>query len=274
MQTQPLPGIGEAQMNLQDILELDFEYLTSFTNSLERPWGTLFYNVEQPVYFDANHAHVDKINENPGEMIDEVLDFYTSKNLMPRFYIYNLEEQLNLFSALEEKGFKVEELESPVQLWNGQQLKQQCREDVVIERVGDHNFHQALEIECSIEELGGRAVREKSFPEEYSHPAFTHYLLRYKGTACATACIFASNYIARLETVATLRAFRGKGLIGELISFIQKEVKNSGYEKLWVHPINDRVAKVYQRYGFENAGNLKMKHAYYSGRSITEIQNS
>jgi GNAT superfamily N-acetyltransferase len=261
-------------LNLHDILELDFEYLKSFSTLIERPWGALFYNQDQPEYFDANHAHVDKVNENPEEIVEEVIHFYTSKKLVPRFYIYNIEEQQHLFSALESKGFKVEELGSPVQLWNGKQVKKQSRNDVVIERVTDQNFHEALEIECSIEELGGRAVREKSFPAEYNHPAFTHYLLRYKGTACSTACIFAKNHIARLEMVATLKDFRGKGLIGELIHFIQDEVRSQSFEKLWVFPINERVAKVYQRYGFENAGYLKMKHAYYSGRSITEIRDN
>lgn len=40
-----------------------------------------------------------------------------------------------------------------------------------------------------------------------------------------------------MESVATIEKFRGKGLIGELIHFIQSEVMNRGLDNLWVIPI-------------------------------------
>ena len=43
-------------------------------------------------------------------------------------------------------------------------------------------------------------------------------------------------------------------------------------EKLWVHPINERVEKVYARSGFETVLNMQTGHAFLDGKSIKEIQ--
>lgn len=257
---------------MQRVLELDIAYLDTFTNRIDTSWGYLFYDVNQPAYYDANHAQIHKAPENPKAVIEEVTQFYSEKNLTPRFYIYNLEQQTSLIEELYTRTFKFEVLSSPVQLWNGEVSTRQAADSISIELVTEDNFSEALEIECSIKELGGREVREKAFPEEFNHPAFTHYLLRYQGIACSTACLFEHENQARLESVATLKEFRGKGLIGELIYFLQAEIKKRGIETFWVFPINERVEKVYAKYGFDTAEKFKTGHAFLYGKSIKEIQ--
>jgi N-acetylglutamate synthase-like GNAT family acetyltransferase len=152
-------------------------------------------------------------------------------------------------------------------------MEKERNENVKIELVTKDNYSEALHIECSIKELGGKAVREKAFEVEFNHPNFEHYLLRYNGSACSTACIFVSGNQARMESVATLEEYRGKGLIGELIHFIQVEVAKMGLENLWVFPINEKVEKVYQKYGFRTITQLKTGHAFLGGKSIAELRD-
>lgn len=258
--------------NLEEIFNLDFTYLSSFTQCLDREWGIFFYNEQQPDYYDANHAHIDRFVEKPDEVIKEVLSFYQSRGLVPRFYIYNLEVQGELISRLKANHFGYEELISPVQLWDKNIIESRILEEVTIELVTTDNFSEALEIECSIKEFGGRAVREKAFQQEFNNPQFTYYLLRYKGIACATACLFTAGKQARVESVATLEKYRGKGLIGHLIRHIQSEAAKRELANLWVFPINEKIEKIYQKYGFHTVEKLKMGHAFLSGKSIKEIQ--
>lgn len=258
---------------LQKVIELDFAYLDSFTNRIDTSWGCIFYNEEQPSYYDANHAHLHQTPDDPKLVIKEVVSFYQKRNLIPRFYLYDYAQHAQFIEELEKYGFKVEALVGPVQLWNRKISVQRSNRRVSIEKVTDENFREALEIECSIKEFGGRAVREKSFPEEFKHPAFTHYLLRFDGVACATACIFEDEGQAQMESVATLEEFRGQGLIGYLIQHIQLEVQKRGLENLWVFPISERVGKVYQRSGFDTIGEIKTGHAFLGGKGIKEIQN-
>lgn len=257
---------------LKKVVELDIAYLDTFSNRMDRSWGYLLFNEDQPSYYAANHALLHEAPDDPKAVIDEVIQFFSEKRLIPRFFFYDLENQAEFLDELYSHNFKYEELVSPIQLWNGKVLEHHKDDRITIERVTEDNFNDALEIECSIKELGGREVREKAFPAEFKHPAFSHYLLRFEGVPCSTACIFERDHQARMESVATLAEFRGKGLIGELIYFLQAEVANRGCENFWVFPINERVEKVYARYGFETAGKIKTGHAFLSGKSILEIQ--
>ncbi|AZB42175.1 GNAT family N-acetyltransferase [Bacillus sp. FJAT-42376] len=259
-------------MNLQEALTLDFAYLETFTTRKDTPWGSLFLNENEPNYYDANHAHISGECSNPADVADEVIRFYQSRNIIPRFYLYQLQKQQSFITELQTRGFQYEELTNPVQIWTGQ-VETVPSQNVTIEKVNLENFHEALQIQCSIKEFGGTNVIEKIFKKQFNHPSFTHYLLRYDGEACAAACIFEEGKQARIESVATLQAYRGKGLIGELLAFIQKEAMRKNIEKLWVFPINERVEKVYSRYGFKTIASMKTGHAFLGGKSIKEIQS-
>ncbi|MDP5275429.1 GNAT family N-acetyltransferase [Chengkuizengella axinellae] len=256
---------------LQDIFALDYAYLETFTNQIDTTWGSIFYNENQPNYYTANHAHISNECQNPQKVIKDVIDFFNSKNIIPRFYIYNLKVQQDLLSELKSSGFKYEEFISPVQLWNNDVVEIMNKKHVKVEKVTNKNLQEALELECSIKEFGEKETIEKLYKEQYEHHAFTHYLLRYNGKACSTACIFVNDKQAQMESVATIEEFRGKGLIGELIHFIQREVIDRGVEKLWVFPINESVEKVYRKYGFQTVFKMNSGHAYLSGKSIKEI---
>lgn len=257
---------------LQKVLELDIAYLDTFAKRINTSWGFIFYNENLPKYYDANHAHIHEVPQNPRAVIEEVIHFYKERNITPRFYIFDIEKKSQLIDELTSYKFHFEELVSPIQIWNKEINEHKRSDRIIIEKVTEDNFNEALEIECSIKEFGGREVRGKAFTEEFKHPAFTHYLLRYDGEACATACLFEHGDQVRMESVATKEEFRGKGLIGELIYFLQAKVKKKRIEDLWVFPINEKIEKVYSKYGFQTAKKFVTGHAFLGGKSIKEIQ--
>lgn len=257
---------------IKEIEELNFALLQSFSNKQERPWGALFWNEHQPDYYDANHAHVSKQPDYPEKVIDEVISFYEGLNIIPRFYLYNLESLTSFIAQLKEKGFQFEDFSQPIQLWNKEVIQLPFHKDVTIENVTDKNYHEALWVECQVEEFGGKAVRKKAFESELNDKRYTHYLLKYNGTPCSTACLFVHGNQGRIESVATIKEYRGKGLIGLLLQHVQREAQRLQLEKLWVHPINERVEKVYSRYGFTTILTLQTGHAFLGGKSIKEIQ--
>lgn len=262
-------------MDITALVErLDSAYYQTFTKEIQTSWGYLYINEDQPTYYDANHAYIRLVPSEPDKIITKVIHFYQSKHLIPRFYIYNVEQQTKLISALKERGFGYEELVHPVQLWNGSLSLGRNDPRITIELVTDDNFQEAMNIECSIKEFGGQGVREKAFKAEYEHPAFTYYLLRLNGVACSTACFFIEGNHARLESVATLKEFRGQGLIGQLIYFLQHEVKKRNIEYFWVFPITEQVEKVYSHYGFQTLDTLRAGHAFLGGKSVQEIRES
>ncbi|WP_409252835.1 GNAT family N-acetyltransferase [Bacillus sp. SCS-153A] len=259
---------------IKQIEELDFALLQSFSNKQDRTWGVLFSNEHQPEYYDANHAHVSKQPDNPEEVINEVISFYETLKIIPRFYLYNLESLTTFIALLKEKGFQVEDFMQPIQLWNNKVTELAINKDVTIEKVTANNYKDALWVECQIKEFGGKAVREKAFQSEFNDSRYTHYLLKYNGIPCSTACLFVHGNQGRVESVATIEEYRGKGLIGWVLQQVQNEAQKLLLEKLWVHPINERVEKVYSRYGFQTVLSLQTGHAFLGGKGIKEIQGA
>ncbi|WP_226669352.1 GNAT family N-acetyltransferase [Metabacillus litoralis] len=258
-------------MNENYIEALDIAYISSFSTKIKTSWGYLFLNENQPNYYDANHAHISRYLGNYDQIIDEVVSFYQSKNIIPRFYLSQYENNQDFITLLKQRGFGFEEFSSPVQLWKTK-VEIEKSEHITIEEVTLENKREAIDIECQIQEFGG-SIREKSFEEEFINPNYTHYLLRYDGVACSTACVFYHNKDARLESVATIESYRGKGLVGQLIHFIQGEVEKKQVERFWVLPINERVEKVYKKSGFETILTFKTGHAFLGGKSVEEIRN-
>lgn len=258
--------------NIRNLYAMNIDYLRTITTVENTEWGYLCTDVKNPSYYDANHAEIYKEIRNPEAVMNEVLHYYQTKQLVPRFYITEPNKHKSFINLLISKGFKYEEFVSPVQLWNKVNLNNSLLEEIEIEPVTENNFKEALEIECQIAELGGREVREKSFLKEFEHPQFKQYMLKYKGNPCSCACVFYFNKQARLENVATLKEYRGKGLIGHLIYYIQNEISNQNLEDLWVYPINEKVEKVYERYGFKTVYKVKEGHAFLGGKSINDIR--
>ncbi|AKG05301.1 GNAT family N-acetyltransferase [Salimicrobium jeotgali] len=258
----------------EQIEELEFALLQSFSHKRDCPWGSLFWNEDQPDYYDANHAHVKEEPDHPEQVIDEVTSFYGTMNIVPRFYLDNAERLENFVGLLKKRGFRYESYSQPVQLWNEELLQLPPDEDVVIEEVTGENYHEALEVESRIKEFGGKEVREKALQSEFNDQRYTHYLLKYEGTPCSTACLFVHGTQGRVESVATIEEYRGKALIGHILQHVQKEAKGLHLEKLWVHPINEDVEKVYRRCNFETILTMQTGHAFLSGKGIKEIQES
>jgi len=264
--------------DLQEIFRLaaetDLSYIESFATRENYPWGALFWNTENPTYYDANHAHIfDPVREvEQVGVIEEVVAFYRAKNIIPRFYLYGGERHQSLIEQLKAKGFLIEELESPIQVWSGTFAEIQDHPEISIEAVTEANYDDAIMIISSIQELGGKEIRERAFAQEFRHPGFQHYLLRLKGVPVSVACTFTHGKNVLVESVATLSDYRGQGLIGYLLRHVQQVFTQSAGTTLWVYPINHLVEKVYQRYGFETVGELIHVHAYAAGKGVKEIR--
>ncbi|QRG68539.1 GNAT family N-acetyltransferase [Brevibacillus choshinensis] len=262
-------------MNLLSIVEQsDLAYKQAFSEREVREWGSVFWNEANPNHYDANHAHVAipiVDTRQASAIIEEVVPFFEEKGIYPRFYLYDQEKQQLLIRELESQGFRSELLPSPIQIWRGELAAVQEAHGIEIEPVTKANYEDCLRVE-SVPEFGGKEVREKAFAKEFAHPSFRHFLLRVEGEPASSLCLLQAGDIMRIENVATLPAFRGKGLIGHLIRHAQEQFVRFGGAQLWVCPINERVEKVYSRYGFETVGVIPFAHVFRGGKGVLEIR--
>jgi len=61
-------------------------------------------------------------------------------------------------------------------------------------------------------------------------------------------------------------------LIGYILQHIQQESVKQGLEYLWILPINEQVAKVYDKANFKSVGKVESIHAFTEGKSIKQIR--
>ncbi|WP_232697685.1 GNAT family N-acetyltransferase [Brevibacillus daliensis] len=256
-------------------LALDQAYKNSISQRIEREWGAIFCNESNPSFYDANHAEIMAPVTNAEEVVREVISFFESRQIIPRFYIYHPEQCADLLGSLSSRHFTFEEFEDRLLVWNGLVTIQPPDMSVEIERVITENEQAACQVISGTPELGSEDMRKIAFAAERSNPVYSHYLLRYEGEPASCACLIRSEDAISLENVATLPAFRGKGLIRHLISYMQQEVAKQGINSFFVSPINERVGRVYEKCGFEPIGEtLRTAHAFRGGKSVSEIRGN
>ncbi len=248
-------------MDLQLIWDMELAYKTTFSHADERPWGYLFCDPDNPRYWDANHAWVRRAPADPNSLIHEVITFYLQRSIMPQFYLFDVEGQVDFLHSLSAHGFKTEVSRDPVQRWDGTIAQTRPLPGVVIEEVGERNYEDALAVQGSIEEFGGPS-RAQAFMREYQSGQSRYYLLRSSGIPVATACLFRYGESARLESVATLKKYRRMGFARRLISHFQELASQTGLESLFVLPNGEDAENVYQKCGFVTVGAVETGHAH------------
>lgn len=234
-------------MNISDF---DMTYFKAISGSFSTKWGICFYSPDAPNYYDANHAHIN-IEQLKPEVLDEIIEFYLSRKIKPRFYFYG--EQDNCENICVSKGFTYElSTDSLLSIQTKETRKVlEHDENVAISQASKDEIDAAVELLNEIKEFGGVGTREKLIRKQMLNPDFCYYMLMKDNQACSVACIFRLGNIARLEDVATLKAFRGQGLAESLIEYIIKDSNEKGIDEIYLIPNNEKSERFYLKCGFK-----------------------
>jgi predicted GNAT family N-acyltransferase len=101
-------------------------------------------------------------------------------------------------------------------------------------------------------------ITEQNIPPnlEYDEDDRTalHALAKNREKAIGTArALFLSNNRAKLERLAVLKSFRGRGIGRGIISFFEREMKNYGIKKVILHA-QCRATTFYESCGYQKTG--------------------
>lgn len=103
-------------------------------------------------------------------------------------------------------------------------------------------------------------ITEQNIPpnleyDEYDQIAL-HALAKNREKAIGTArVLFLSNNRAKLERLAVLKSFRGRGIGRGIISFLERELKHYGIKKIILHA-QCRATAFYESCGYQKTGTL------------------
>jgi GNAT superfamily N-acetyltransferase len=216
---------------------------------VETDFGLMFFNEWDPDSYDSNHALILNFRYDTRKAVDEIIEFYREKNLVPRIYSAFLpeDEKKRLLPVLEKKCFVIEENSSRLYLQTGRpdlsadyrlqmkktrRLKPKARAVIFREDNGDWNV--------------------KKLERHLKDPAFHFFEGWIPGKKLA--CMVSLNVrddIARIDDVLTASEFRHQGYASELINYIVHYFRNSSKAPLYLFAYNPITEKVYRKAGFK-----------------------
>jgi len=247
---------------LKRLVEHNAGYYAIISNLEQRPWGRMFYNLDNPGHIDSNHA--EGLNTTPGKLplvLDEVEEFYTSHGLVPRIRINQLDLPTDIEPTLLNRGYIVRPASYRIMLWDNIPSEPLMRPGITVEKVEAHNRAESLRILSGEKSWGTPEILATTFAREFTHPEVDYYLVRYDEVPAATGFLFNQGDLARVENVRTLPKFRGLGCAAALIRHMQSKYTSGGGRGLYLLA-GDAVRGLYQKHGFVEIGEIQELNAF------------
>jgi len=103
-------------IDIERLITCEVNYPRDFADVEDRPYGLLYYSLENPQSHDSNHAVVLDLKADLREVLDDIVGFYQAKGLVPRLYTaFRAMEQELLWPLLKARGFRF--IEDPQRLF-------------------------------------------------------------------------------------------------------------------------------------------------------------
>ncbi|MFF2878366.1 GNAT family N-acetyltransferase [Gottfriedia sp. NPDC057991] len=212
---------------------------------IEKPYGKIFYDKNNPLSHDSNHALINEDNDYDLAIID-IVNFYKSIAITPRVYTFTRNKS-TVGQYLESKGFNksIEEICFFVQK---NKIIIDIPRTIDIKRLKqiDETIYELLNSDDEEGEWGYKSLI-KSIDKEnfYLFGGYDDHKL------VCIASLYKQNDISRINNVFTKKDKRGNGFGSQLINFItdfnDKTLKTISY--LYAH--NSIAIKIYKKAGYE-----------------------
>lgn len=233
----------------QKIMNTEREFPSIFTNRVEKDYGILYFNENNKISHDSNHAVL--FNEKITDLEYVLLDirmFYQSKCIEPRIYLMYEGTQPNYDQKIFEKcGFEITKLgldrffvlSEENQIINNKKVEvrllrewdERIAEDIYLP---DHDSFTPIVIQNSMKN-----------PDYYCFAGYVNHKV------VSTASFYISlDGIARLDSVETAIGERGKGYSREVIRYLVEYYKEHFKVPFYLWPANSTAEKIYSEAGF------------------------
>lgn len=231
-------------ISIEDIIHFENNFARSFAQVEERDYGLLFYNRDNLISHDSNHALILNLEVDLEAAIDDVCAFYRSLGVGPRVnhgFLLNGSEVLR--RKLLEKGFKSEVFEDDYYA---------CSQESVIDPVGRFELCRVRELDDEI--LGVLGPEDEWTPGVLKRQITRsdyHLMVGYaEGKPVSLAELDIAERISRVDGVVTNVAHRRKGYGRALIHGLVNYHRQISDNALYLYASDPTALKIYNEAGF------------------------
>jgi len=233
-------------IDLERMYDCERNFPVRFTHVVDKPYGRLFYNPDNPLSNDSNHALILRMDADLDEAIEDVVGFYQGMRLTPRVYPgFRPDEWDILRPVLTRHGFKCEEYANHYFLLEGASVISP-NPSVEVKRARDVDA-SIIDVLCSAES-SDRTVRILRRHLEYEE---FHLFAGYVDSRAVTLGSFEIiRGYARVDNVVTHPECRNRGYCRALIHHMVEHYSSVASNPLYLWANNPVAMRIYREAGF------------------------
>jgi hypothetical protein len=193
--------------DMKKMFKQEISYCDLFTNKISTEYGKIYYNPLNPLSWDNNHAHILDINWNTEVMLQDIIQFYRSRKLVPRVYGSFIDNELEkLEPVLKSRGFTLDIFSSEFRIFPAR-ATQTVERSISIRRVTQLS-DDIIEL-IHTDELGDWSINVLSTSLKDSQ---IHLLGLFKVSKCLSiASVRILDEYSRIDDVKTHKLYRNVG---------------------------------------------------------------
>ncbi|HNX01358.1 MAG TPA: GNAT family N-acetyltransferase, partial [Candidatus Cloacimonadota bacterium] len=240
----------ENNFNLNELIQREIFFPIDFSDCIQKDYGIFFYNEDNPLSWDSNHAVITNLGTDLDHTFREILDFYLMKKIKPRIYASMQPDELSVLAPyFVQYHFQLAYKNmNQYFIWRNQPASFHL-EGITFQRCYELT-EELMDIIFSDDDGGEWTI--KVLQRHLQHPSF-HLLVGYADTqpVCMASLKLMDGY-SRVDDVITHLTHRGKGY-GRALMYYLVDYHNSISDNfLYLYASNPVAIKNYKLCGFED----------------------
>jgi hypothetical protein len=245
---------------LQKVLEFENSCFEVYSVRESRPYGAVFYNRDNSLSWDSNHARIGKYADADGT-VEDIKLFYHGIGIAPRIFL------------LSDKKNKMDEFLQKSGSWKFLQedriyLVQKRARQIPVESTVE--FKQLFSVSKAVEDilLSDKTLGEwsyKTLREAVKKPDFFLFAGSMQGKTVCVGSLHIGEGIGKVDHVHTGTAHRNKGCCSQLINYITEFNRANFNALLYLYSDNPGAVRIYARGGYEPVKKVTLRNYWFEG---------
>jgi ribosomal protein S18 acetylase RimI-like enzyme len=234
--------------SMSDLIDCEIHFPKDFADSLGKPYGIFYYNEDNPLSWDSNHAIIADLNADLDIAFQEIPSFYNEKSITPRIFASMQAQELDILQPYFDKYH----FQLAYKNLNRYFLWEKPSQAGVVPNIKFQRLHELSDDVKAIifSDIDGGEWTVKVIQRHLKLPSF-HLLCGFVANKPVTiASLKIMEHYSRVDDVITHVEFRGKGYGRSLMHYLVDYHNRISNNYLYLYASNPVAIKNYELCGF------------------------
>ncbi len=254
-------------MDLNKMFLEEDNFPKKITSYEERDWGILFYDKNNRLSRDSNHALIyEQKVQDIDQVLQEIVQFYQEKDIFPSIYQAIDDEGyfMRISEKLEELGFEVV-VESRDFMALTDENTLDPNEQIVVKRVTEWNDDFTTEIFHKSDKLLEMSITKKAL----QNPNTLFFVAYLDDVPVGLLRSHITNDVCRVNNLQVSKDYPNIGVDSTLIYHFVEYCHQNNMENCYLWPDDEFTKQIYHQAGFRVVETKRVSYAIYIGEGYS-----